>query len=810
MSDPVTIEYTPFIEHRVRGGETLASLAKQHGMTWQDLTMFNFGTAVPKEVNRFLHEITGCNKRTRDGWNYIFTDKDVPGIIYIPKPSEPLTLPTGNRHRILVKRPILFSQVEVETVDDLGVRVGDVDLILQSLEGLPDVSLHSDKSGYGKAEKVRAGKYKVLLASGKPALMLPETPSSPGAGAGGDDNSLVEAQIDTRNHERAITTVVVARTETADQRAQRKLLTAIHGRAGQTATLEGRGDETAGATLRSAYYAIDNLVLAAGWTSDNQVNYKELAATVLHGFLHDYHPTALARGYHVLVLTPQTRVLLLVGSDGTVEKHFELAEGVTTKGLLGAYAMFENRAGTTFVDMTTKSTVVAVPGHENGVDVEQIVSDPEGLLKAMDKHAHEVEILYYCPTPGQLITLALLGGTGRLEDYVTDADVNRSIHQRNLAVCHSLQVAYDAYVRSYIEKVQKTANESELRKLGPPKTPFEMPTPAGATDDQAMELLRAVSTTEFDAWKAIAEQLDHFAKRMSQGFPFLRIKPKYVATPKVYNKIKNFLRPGLPDVSEKLPVEMEFEMNIDIQIVDGKFEVITKGDALIKGKVKLDSVVNAVTKNGVPVEIAYKRSLGNPDKNVVSVKISKFQLEMDTVGKTKVSLEAVPGVWIDSEMNADAGIFGAGVTLKGKDLAAKLRGRGAFFEKWAGLLDGVEVQFQVGLVGTREETILAVVSNAPGFFERRSLKELFDPKTQWVDLTLDEHQSLVNLGWYAEVWNGKYHAEYKDKLPESVHQSRYELSDTAKVAIVHLGFYAYEDYGKMWKKSVSEFSDYVY
>src|SRR5688572_27924605 len=99
MPEATAIEYTPFVEHRVRAGETLASIAQTHGLTWQDLTKFNFGTDVPREVNRYLHEVVGCTKRTKDGKNYRFSDSDVPGIIYIPKTPRPLTLATGTSHR---------------------------------------------------------------------------------------------------------------------------------------------------------------------------------------------------------------------------------------------------------------------------------------------------------------------------------------------------------------------------------------------------------------------------------------------------------------------------------------------------------------------------------------------------------------------------------------------------------------------------------------------------------------------------------------------------------------------------------------
>jgi hypothetical protein len=70
--------------HRVRDGESLASLARENGITWQELAIYNFGTAKPDEVTRQLFSKVGCRKRTADGRSYIFTSKDIPGIIQIP------------------------------------------------------------------------------------------------------------------------------------------------------------------------------------------------------------------------------------------------------------------------------------------------------------------------------------------------------------------------------------------------------------------------------------------------------------------------------------------------------------------------------------------------------------------------------------------------------------------------------------------------------------------------------------------------------------------------------------------------------
>lgn len=809
MSGTQDIEVPIYEEHRVKTGESLESIAGQYGLTWQDLARFNFGTDEPNEVNRCLHAYTGCRQRTKDRKNYVFTDDDKPGLLYIPKPKLELKVDTGSSYLVRLVSPVLYSRVEVQTVDELGHRLGNVDLLLRSPKGLPDVKLHTGADGFGTVDKVVVGKYRILLADGKPAYFAGPGSGSADAGAaddGGEHRS--KAVLDTRLHSQAITRVICPGTATESERQERAVSKQIYARTNTETRLEGRGEETAVPTRASAWYCADNMALAAGFApSGDAVDLKGLVGKVLHGYLKDYQPTAIARGYYVLLLEPQTRRLTVMSGQGAAEGTFSLADGVELKGLLGAYAMFEDVAGGIFVDIASLSTTIGVPSDpgDGGVALEQLVADPEALLAVANKHPSQVQILYYTPTAEQLAALALLGGTGRLEDYGHDEGLNASIHQRNLAVCRTLHAAYDAYLAHYIDKVKQTENEDALRKLGPPRSPYEMPLPAGSTQQRTTDLFHALKSREFDAWAAIAHRLDHFANRMSQGFPYLRIKPKFVANPKTLNKIKNYLRPGIPDISDKIPVEVEVELNFDFQVVDGEVEVITKADTLIKVKVPLDGVVKKLTKSGVPVELAFKQSLGSPDKRVLTIKASKYQIECDSTGKTKLSLQIVPSIWVDSEANPRTGVFGAGFTFKGKELAQKVRGKGPKYEKWASVLETLEVQVQVGLVGTREETILATVSNAPGFFERRSLAELVDPKTQWVDLTLDEQQALAALGWYAAIWDGKYHAAFADKLPESLGKRPSDFTASERVAIVHLGFYAYEDYPAAFRKAGAKF-----
>lgn len=89
--------------HKVRRGETLESIAKANGLTWQMLARFNWGTAQPDQINKHLVADVGCTKRTKDRKNYILDDSDDPGIIYIPKPWRIGNLATKHTHIIRVR-----------------------------------------------------------------------------------------------------------------------------------------------------------------------------------------------------------------------------------------------------------------------------------------------------------------------------------------------------------------------------------------------------------------------------------------------------------------------------------------------------------------------------------------------------------------------------------------------------------------------------------------------------------------------------------------------------------------------------------
>lgn len=91
------------VEHRVQTGETLAGIAAANDMSWRELAEFNWGTSVPREVNRFLRDRVGCWKKTPDGLNYQFTSEDEPGVVYIPRPWSQTGLATEQEHVFRVR-----------------------------------------------------------------------------------------------------------------------------------------------------------------------------------------------------------------------------------------------------------------------------------------------------------------------------------------------------------------------------------------------------------------------------------------------------------------------------------------------------------------------------------------------------------------------------------------------------------------------------------------------------------------------------------------------------------------------------------
>lgn len=90
--------------HKVQTGETIDSLARGANLTWQQLSLFNWGTSVPEQINEHLRDEVGCTKKTADGYNYVFTSDDDPGIVFIPRVWEQSGLATEVEHVVRVRK----------------------------------------------------------------------------------------------------------------------------------------------------------------------------------------------------------------------------------------------------------------------------------------------------------------------------------------------------------------------------------------------------------------------------------------------------------------------------------------------------------------------------------------------------------------------------------------------------------------------------------------------------------------------------------------------------------------------------------
>lgn len=133
-----------FVEnHKVKTGESILSLATKAGMTWQELSLFNWGTSVPDQINKHLANDVGCTNKV-DKYNYRFDDNDDPGIMYIPTDWSIDGLDTDKTHIIRV------NQVELAGIDIV------IPLELD-LDGDPlkddEIRLRRNDGGYDKVVK---------------------------------------------------------------------------------------------------------------------------------------------------------------------------------------------------------------------------------------------------------------------------------------------------------------------------------------------------------------------------------------------------------------------------------------------------------------------------------------------------------------------------------------------------------------------------------------------------------------------------------------------------------------------------------
>lgn len=114
------------------GHETLASIAGKlsgkatgglkrpnyaHNLKWQDITLLNFGTSDPFEVNWYLEHFNGCGRRiTADRYNYGLDPNDDRPWLWIPTAQNRAYTSSGRSTRFVKKTPKEIVKIKMASL----------------------------------------------------------------------------------------------------------------------------------------------------------------------------------------------------------------------------------------------------------------------------------------------------------------------------------------------------------------------------------------------------------------------------------------------------------------------------------------------------------------------------------------------------------------------------------------------------------------------------------------------------------------------------------------------------------------------
>ena len=663
----------------------------------------------------------------------------------------PFYNPARYRRNYIDRQQNFVADIELQTVSPTGIAFGNVDLVLHHQnELIENIELTTDTDGYWRRSNIPSGIYDVLYPDGSPVIYEFE-------------DEEIAATIDTSLVNRFISRIIIDRALNDNERNEFQTHRQIYRRtAGQTdGTMEGRGGEPV-RTKRSFFYTNDNIALAAGWNSNgDEVNITKLIDT-LDEWLTDYYPIIKQRGYKLTIL--ENRTVKLYDDRKNLKGTYTINNDL--RGALGAYSAFQHRDGL-FLDMTNHSSIIQIIEHENeSLDLPQLMNETDAQSYELEFYSmgNKFDILYRMPDSAQLVHLCLTGGMGKFEDYTAYENRSRKIHRRNLAVAKTISVGYPAVLRNYIRSVEAAMSEDEIRALGPPPEPYQFPKPIGASTDQYMELLSKLNTSSFRAWLTIAQRLDVLAGRIPDGTLFFRVK----------FSVSERVEAASTSPYDEVKVEWNFDIT-EHGVFQKRTTTNTAGIQIGGGSGRRQVGVGA--DHEIDLETGEAKS-------TVRAKIGNWGIEASDDGAQKVT----GPFGISSEGNMRRGEMGFGGTLSTHDLFRLIRERQGQEVADDAFRNVPNAELYLGLhfQGLREDNILAVVSRAPGFFERRSVSNLIAQTTQWTDLNLDEKTHLEALGWNMDLWDRKYFIPLSD-FPESCRTNPFDLQARQRIAIVHLG-----------------------
>lgn len=655
------------------------------------------------------------------------------------------------------------SNVELQTVNPAGQAIGNIELILHhQLELTADIELTSDSDGVWSRDNIPSGIYDVLYPDGTPVQEQLEEGESP-------------VIIDTALIGRYLVRIIIDRAFNEEQSENFESHQRYYRRSAnnEEGTLEGRGAEEEIRPRRTLYYSTDNIALAAGWNSTRQSVDISKLLDVLNDWLSVYYPVVTRRGYVVIIILPDE--IRLYDDNKNLKGSFILQNQII--GAFGAYSSFQHHDGF-FLDMTNHHGGLLVQDHEEeSIEIAQLMSESEANLfnSLLSSMGNKIEIVYRTPNAGWLYALCLTGGMGQFENYTSTSGINDRIHRRNLAVARTIHDGYLAVLQDYNRKVEACNSSDEIRQLGPPPEPYQFPMPIGATLDQYRDLLDELDTNSFRAWVTISQKLDVLAGRIPDGTIFFRVK----------FSLSESVEAGSTSPYSEIKTEWNFDIT-EHGVFEKQSNSYTEGVQLGGGSGNRQIGV------GGNYEIDLETGEG---KYTVNAKIGDWGIEASDDGSQKVT----GPFGISSEGNLRRGELGFGETLSTHDLFRLLResqGEEVADDAFRNI-PNAELYLGIHFQGLSEDNILAVVSRAPGFFERRSVTNLISQTTQWTDLNLDEKTHLEALGWNMDLWDRKYSLP-PSQFPESTRTDPYQLSARERIAIVHLGI-RFDEWQNIWR-----------
>ena len=739
-----------------------------------------------------------------------FAEEDVPVLPAGPSNGDyftPMDCPfydPGAYARTVVEPGELFERaLTFQTVDELGYPAPDADVVVRPLLG-GAFEVTSDADGLATVDGLPPGAALVVLPDGRPA----------GLRLGG---RVVPALLRTRRPEEedvALAAVMVAEAMDDEARVTHTQDQALYDRsrpprrfrrttpAEEASVTEGEGFEVEEATAAPVEpapppggYAHDNLALVAAWRSTWQGAALEPGAVreAVHEWLSDHYPQARAAGIAVLVLSRGG--LTCYGPDGTAEHYFPLRDGAADRlrGAVGAYSVFASASDPVFLDIATRRGTITLDGWTGGghIPMDEVLRDGAGDAFAAfaERHAGRATVLYFAPHGGTLGALALRGGAGLLEPYGrSSGDLRERAHARNLDTVRLCAAVHRVAIEQYVGQVeavgppdldqlqafvtapnltraqQRAARDelvagvqaavAALKALGPPPAPYRFPTPTGATDHEALELLDAGDSSEFEAWKAISMRVDTLMGQHSEGAVFFRFKHSI----EVGNTSNN---PDGASRASPSPFGRSRRVKVEHNIDFGSDGLLAQRSILAVGETTVDTGqhVRLPMSGGVEQEVNVE---SGARKTTVKGSIRDLGVEVGTDGSVKLTTP-----------------YGASAEY---NVASQEVGFGQEFDMGpAGkLYVGLHMQLLL------EETVHAYLVRAPGFFESRHPFEFYHPDLRWADLTGRERELLGVLGWERASWDRRGLTPFAG-FPATIQKEWHELTDEETDAAVRLG-----------------------